>query len=74
MYTSERWKTPIKMKLYMTIGLVSGSLLLQTVAIVIHSVSKQKLFVVIINVFAIGLGAVGGTLQNVFKQHSSKPF
>ncbi|CAC5374944.1 unnamed protein product [Mytilus coruscus] len=56
----ESWKNPIKTELYMAVGLVSGTLLLQTVAIVIHSVTKQKLFVVILYLFATGIGAAGG--------------
>lgn len=58
----------------MTIGLVSSTLLLQTVAIVIHSLNKQKLFVVILNVFAIGVGAAGGTLQNLIYSIVANPF
>ncbi|VDI11681.1 Hypothetical predicted protein [Mytilus galloprovincialis] len=56
----ESWKNPIKTELYMAIGLVSGSLFLQTVAVIIHSVTKQKLFVVILSLFATGIGTAGG--------------
>ena len=56
----ESWKITIRAELYNGIGLISGALLLLTIALAVHNVTKQKLFTVIIHVIAFGNGTTGG--------------
>jgi hypothetical protein len=46
----ESWKISIRAELYNGLGLISGALLLLTIALAVHNVTKQKLFTVIIHV------------------------
>lgn len=57
---SETWKIPIKNGLHKTIGLNSGGLLLLLIGITLHFVTKQKMFTIVVDIGAVGLGITGG--------------
>ncbi|XP_076084317.1 uncharacterized protein LOC143055057 [Mytilus galloprovincialis] len=58
----ETWKIPIKNGLHKTIGLNSGGLLLLLIGITLHFVTKQKMFTIVVDIGAVGLGITGGCL------------
>ncbi|VDH97754.1 Hypothetical predicted protein [Mytilus galloprovincialis] len=56
----ETWKSPIQNGIYQTIVVISVALLLLIVGIALHSVTKQKVFTIAVDIGAVGAGIAGG--------------